>query len=218
MERPGLDGMTNMTYHSIASPVLAPTAAVPPRGEAGFSLIEVLVSMLLLTSSLMGIAQVFMVGMTHASASSPNLIAREKAREAIESVHTARDTRVITWARIRNVTPRVCPGVAVPPGWVGTAGVFVDGAQPGGLHAPGPDGLVNTAGDEGEPLEAIQHLGSDGVLGTADDWTQEMAQYTREVWICDHSNALREVRVTVRYRIGAIERTYRLTTFVSNYS
>lgn len=207
-----------MTYQSIASARPAPAEADPHRGQAGFSLIEVLVSMLLLTSSLMGIAQVFMVGMTHASASSPNLIAREKAREAVESVHTARDTRVLTWARIRNVTPRVCPGVAVPAGWVGTPGVFVNGAQPGGLHAPGPDGLVNTAGDEGQPLEAVRHLGSDGVPGTADDWVQEMAQYTREIWICDHSNALREVRVTVRYRIGAIERTYRLTTFVSNYS
>lgn len=207
-----------MTCQSMANATATPTPVGRPRADSGFSLIEVLVSMLLLTSSLMGIAQVFMVGMTHASASSPNLIAREKAREAIESVHTARDTRVITWARIRNVTARVCPGVAEPAGWISTPGVFVDGAQPGGLHAPGPDGLVNTAGDEGQPLEAVRHLGSDGIPETADDWNQEMSQYTREIWICDHSNTLREVRVSVRYRIGAIERTYRLTTFVSNYS
>jgi prepilin-type N-terminal cleavage/methylation domain-containing protein len=207
-----------MTDQSMADATPALTPDLPTGNQAGFSLVEVLVSMLLLTSSLMGIAQVFMVGMTHASASSPNLIAREKAREAIESVHTARDTRTITWSRIRNVTARVCPGVPVPAGWINTPGVFVNGAQAGGLHAPGPDGLVNTAGDEAEPLEAVQHLGGDGIRGSADDWTQDMSQYTREIWICDHSNALREVRVSVRYRIGAIERTYRLTTFVSNYS
>jgi hypothetical protein len=179
---------------------------------------EVLISLLLLTSSLLGLAQVFALGMLHASASSPNLTAREKAREAIESVHTARDTRVITWAQIRNVTPRMCPGVAEPAGWNDDPGVFVNGTQPGGLHMAGADGLINTAGDEDEPLETIRHLGGDGLRGTEDDWVQQLAQYTREVWICDHSNSLREVRVIVRYQIGAIERTYRLTTFVSNYS
>lgn len=192
--------------------------AAQASGEAGFSLMEVLISMLLLTSSLMGIAQVFLLGMTHAAASSPNLTAREKAREAIESVHTARDTRVITWAQIRNETPRMCPGIAEPGGWNDAPGVFIDGAQPDGLHAAGDDGLVNTAGDDQEPLETIRHLGTDGIPETADDWVQQMSQYTREVWICDHSNSLREIRVIVRYRIGAIDRTYRLTTFVSNYS
>ena len=206
--------MADDTKHTGAGPTAAPTAG----GEAGFSMMEVLVSMLLMTTSLMAVGQVFMLGMTHTLASSPNLTAREKAREAIESVHTARDTRVITWARIRNVTPRMCPGVAQPAGWNNTPGVFVNGAQPGGLHAPGDDGLVNTAGDEAEPLEAIRHLGPDGIAETADDWVQDLGQYQREIWICDQSNSLREVRVIVRYRIGASERTYRLTTFVSNYS
>ena len=195
-----------------------PAVARMPSCEAGFSLAEVLVSLLLLTSSLLGIAQVFMVGMIHASASSPNLIAREKAREAIESVNTARDTRVITWAEIRNETARMCPGVAQPAGWNSASGVFIDGEQPGGLHGAGEDGLVNTAGDETEPLETIRHLGTNGVSGGGDDWDQDLSQYSREIWICDHSNSLREVRVSVRYQIGAIQRTYRLTTFVSNYS
>lgn len=207
-----------MTGPSTAGATSAPAPDRRSADDAGFSLVEVLVSMLMLTTSLLGIAQVFLVGMTHAAASSPNLTAREKAREAIESVHTARDTRVITWARIRNATPRMCPGVAVPAGWNNTAGVFVDGPQPGGLHAPGDDGLVNTAGDQDEPLETIRHLGADGIPETADDWVQPLSQYTREVWICDRSNSLREIRVIVRFHIGGIERAYRLTTFVSNYS
>ena len=195
----------------------APPVAVN-RGEAGFSLMEVLFSMLMLISALFGIAQVFTLGMLHASTSGPNLIAREKAREAIESVHTARDTRVITWAQIRNATPRMCPGVATPSGWNNAPGVFIDGEQEGGLHGPGPDGLMNTAGDDDEALEVIRHLGGDGIEGTGDDWSQELTQYSREIWICDHSNSLREVRVIVRYQVGPLERAYRLTTFVSNYS
>src|SRR5690606_27945388 len=62
LERRGMDRMTQ------------------PRGsEAGFSLLEVLVSMLLLMGGLLGLAQVFLLGMAHASTSSANLVAREKA-------------------------------------------------------------------------------------------------------------------------------------------
>ena len=77
---------------------------VTPR--CGFTLIEALVAMAILTVGLLGLAQAFYLGMQHMSTSSANLIAREKAREAVESVHTARDTRTITWAQIRNVVGR----------------------------------------------------------------------------------------------------------------
>ena len=68
--------------------------------------------------------------MAHLSGVVGRLIAREKAREAVESVHSARDMRVITWAQIRNVQQ---------------GGVFLAGAQP--LRTAGADGLVNTADD-----------------------------------------------------------------------
>ena len=198
---------------------VVPSALHPGGGEAGFSMMEVLVSMLLMTTSLLAVGQVFLLGMTHTLASSPNLTAREKAREAIESVHTARDTRVITWSRIRNVTPRMCPGVAQPAGWNNTPGVFVDGAQPGGLHAPGDDGLVNTAGDDSRATRvdpaprARRHRRRPPTTGsrTSPSTSARSGSAIR-------ATHCREVRVIVRYRIGAIERTYRLTTFVSNYS
>jgi len=196
------------------------TAARDARTGAtdGFSILEVLVSMSLLTGVLLALGQVFMLGLAHASTSSANLVAREKAREAVESVHTARDTRTIPWASIRNVTARMCPGVAAPAGWSNAPGVFVDGEQPNGLHVAGPDGLINTTGDEGLPLEQVRQLGPDGLPNTADDFLQPLSEFQREVWICDHSNSLREIRVTVRYQVGDIRRDYRLTTYVSNYS
>jgi len=195
-----------------------PPTATTQSSEAGFSLLEVLVSMLLLVVALTGMAQVFLLGTVHALGSSPNLLAREKAREAIESVHTARDTRTITWAQIRNETPRMCAGVAQPAGWNNAGGVFIDGAQPGGLHQAGVDGLINTAGDDEEPLESVLHPGADGLLNTADDRREFLSQFTREIWICDRSNSLREIQVSVRYVVGGITRTYRLTTYISNYS
>ena len=59
------------------------------------------------------------------------LIAREKAREAVESVHAARDTGEVAWTTIQNVADG--------------DGVFLNGAQP--IKDPGIDGLVNTADD-----------------------------------------------------------------------
>lgn len=196
-----------------------PTPAAGPHfGEAGFSLLEVLVAMAIMAGTLLGLGQVFLVGMTHASTSGANLIAREKAREAVESVHTARDTRILAWNQIRNAAaPRMCAGVPAPAGWDSvTQGVFIAGEQAGGLRTPGPDGLVNTA-DDG-PVEEIVAPGADGLIDTADDFAQGLNNYWREIWICDRSNALREIRVTVRYRVGAIQRVYRLTTYISNYS
>ena len=117
-----------------------------------------MVAMGILATGLLGLAGVFTIGMAHMATSSANLIAREKAREAVESVHTARDTRTITWCQIYNVTDRSAECVRC-------AGAFLDGAQ--NLKDPGDDGLVNTA-DDGA-IEAAVQPGPDGMLGTTDD-------------------------------------------------
>ena len=125
------------------------TAGAPD--QRGFSLIEVVVAMSILLVGLLGLAQVFYLGLVNASTSSSHLIAREKAREAIESVHTARDTRTITWNAIRNVNAPACTPIAAAgaqPAVAFTAnggGVFLNGEQP--LRQPSADGLVNTADD-----------------------------------------------------------------------
>ena len=45
-----------------------------------------------------------------------------------------------------------------------------------------------------------------------------MREYDREIWICDRSLSLREIRVTITYRVGSLQRRYELVTYVSNYS
>jgi len=148
------------------------------HGErAGFTLIETMLCMFLLTVGVLGLAQVFTVGMRQLATSAPSLIAREKAREAIESVHTARDMRVITWAQINNLA---------------SAGVFRAGAQP--LLQAGPDGLVNTADDgtgcspstlASPCYDAIVAPGPDAILGTGDDLRTELRDFTREIQITE---------------------------------
>ena len=105
---------------------------VTPRGsgEEGFSFVEVITAMLILTAGLLPLVGLFTMGVQRITASTPMLLAREKAREAIESVHAARDTGTAAWATIQNVS---------------SGGVFLDGNQ--AIKHPGNDGLVNTADD-----------------------------------------------------------------------
>jgi type II secretory pathway pseudopilin PulG len=184
------------------------------QDQGGFSLIETVVAMGILATGLLGLAGVFTVGMAHMATSSANLIAREKAREAVESVHTARDTRTITWCRIYNVgatrSAPLCNGAP--------AAVFLVGPQP--LKDPGTDGLVGTADDgaiEKQP-------GPDGIMGTSDDVS--MTNYTRTIAITNvmegspavANDNLKQIVVTINYSVGPVNRTYVLTTYVSAIS
>lgn len=176
--------------------------------ESGMSLIEVIVATGILASGLLGLAGFFVVGLQQLRSSTPSLIAREKAREAVESVHTARDMRVITWDQIRNDAD---------------GGVFVAGDL--ALKKPGDDGLVNTADDAAEALETQISAGADNILGTGDDEAVPLVDFTRKIEIIDLTDEndivnpnLREIIVTVRYKVGGAWRAYTLTTYVSSYS
>jgi prepilin-type N-terminal cleavage/methylation domain-containing protein len=194
-----------------------PTAPRPPRAacrDDGFSLLEVMVAMLLLMVGLLGLAQTFYVGMSVVGTSSTQVVAREKAREAIESVHTARDTKVITWAQIRNTTAPACTTAGTT---AAAGGRFVVAPVTGMLSA-GPDGLVNTIDD----VNVEKTAGNDGIMGTADD--VELRGFTRTISICDvDSNPnLREITVVIGFpgsgAVGLRQRTYTLRTYISRYS
>ena len=175
------------------------------KKESGFSLVETLIAMGILATGLLSLAAVFAMGLNQLKGSSASLIAREKAREAVESVHTARDTRIVTWAQIRNT---------------GAGGVFLADAQP--LKDAGADGLVNTA-DDGD-YEVSLAPGEDNILGTADDISTPLDTYTRTIEISDivtngiPNPSLRQLRVTIGYRVGQAQRTYVLTTYISRIS
>lgn len=186
----------------------------PVRRDDGFSFIELIVALSILMVGLLGLAQVFYFGMAIVGTSSSQLIAREKAREAIESVHTARDTRVITWAQIRNTASPDC--APWPNTTASGGGTFLNGEQ--NMLAAGPDGLVYTADDAGQEMLP----GPDNTLGTGDD--VPLAGFTREVAICDIDGNpnLRQIAVTIRYNgsaaVGNLRRTYTLITYISSFS
>lgn len=173
--------------------------------ERGFSLIESLIATTILAVGLLTMAAAFATGMRQMTGSNFDFIAREKAAEAIESVFTARDTKTVTWTEIRNVE-----GESGADG-----GVFLDGAQ--SLTQMGADGLVNTE-DDGEVLESIPQPGPDGMLGNGDDTALELSTFTREIEIRDLGPTLRQMRVIVRYIVGAETREYIIVTYISSYA
>lgn len=178
-----------------------PEATRPHGNQAGFSLVDTLCGIVILGTGLLALAAAFSQGMILMSTGHIQQVCKEKAVEAIESVTTARDTRVIVWAQIYNQ---------------GNGGIFRDGPQP--LRTPGPDGMVNTA-DDG-PIETEVLPGPDGVLGTGDDTVYTLNKYTRQIQITDvpAEPNLRQIVVTVRYQNGQIVRQYQITTFISAFA
>ena len=83
---------------------MAQVADGPGRvsGQAGFSLLETLISLGVLATGALGLAAVFAQGVRTASTSPNELVAIQKASEAVESVFAARDSHTITWAQLRN--------------------------------------------------------------------------------------------------------------------
>jgi type II secretory pathway pseudopilin PulG len=172
-------------------------------GEDGFTLIEALVAMGVTVVGVMSLAMVLAYGTRMLVSGQGQMIAGQRAAEAVEAVFKARDSRVIAWSQIRNQ--------------VGTGadnGIFLDG--PREIRNPGPDGLINTA-DDGA-LEEVITPGPDNLLGTADDLRTPLTGYTREIEIRDLGPSLRQIRVIVRYRSDGAMREYVLTTYVSSYA
>ena len=135
------------------------TPTEPRARERGFSLIETVIAMGILGVGVLGAAGVLSEGLQMVSSSPGDLVATQKAAEAIESVFSARDSHVLTWAQLQNVK-----GLTGADG-----GIFLDGPQP--VRLAGPDGVINTADDGAQPIESVQYPGPDKVLGTLDDKT-----------------------------------------------
>lgn len=173
------------------------------RAPVGFSLLETIVAIAVLAFGVLSLAAVLANGIAFMSMTQEDFIAQQKANEAVESVFTARDTKVVTWAQIENVA---------------NGGIFLDGVQP--LLDPGPDGMVNTADDVAANPDVIVGPGPDGILGTGDDQIIPLSNFTREIKITDYPGNpnLKQIQVIMRYTAGRFNRTYTLTTYISSFS
>lgn len=181
------------------------TQRKPSRHLAGFSLLEAMISIFVLSFGVLSLAAVYAQGIFYASLSQYDYVAEKKAEQAVEAIFTARDIKQLTWSSIQNVSQ---------------TGVFLDGPQP--ILIPGPDGLVGTASDSGSTPEYITiGPGPDGVLGTADDITVNLNPWmTRTIAISPVTGEtnLRMITVTINYQVGKMNRTYTLISYISAFA
>jgi type II secretory pathway pseudopilin PulG len=175
------------------------------RRPSGFTLLEAMIALVVLSFGVLSLAAVYAQGIMFATLTQYDYIAEKKAEEAVETIFTARDTKLLTWAQIQNAS---------------ADGVFLDGPQP--LLDPGPDGLVGTADDNASlPDSIIIGPGPDGILGTADDLVVNLNPWmTRTIAITPVTGEtnLRQITITINYQIGRIQRTYTLISYISAFA
>jgi prepilin-type N-terminal cleavage/methylation domain-containing protein len=193
--------------------------------ERGFSLIEVVVSMFVLTVGMVSLLGVFGLAMASTQTSQQDMIAKQLANEAYESIVTARNTTQINWDAIQNNSgTQYCTTSPSPCGiFIGTA--ISPQFQP--IYNAGADGIFGTADDAVAGEETLQDPGPDGVFQTADDTFIPLTGYQRAIQIAplfDSSGnliaTLRSITITVQYGTSQSEKTpktYVLNAYISQY-
>jgi len=197
--------------------------------EGGFSLLEVVISMAVLTVGLVSLLGVFGLAMASTQSTQVDMIAKQLANEAMESIVTARNTSQLNWDDIQNAGSTNCPNTGAS-----TCGIFASGLQPmyKATTSAGTTGsCANTVGilgttcDIGQPEQTLEEPGPDGKYGDADDVILPLTNYQRTIVIAavndSSGNAittLRSVTITVQYAgQSGLTKTYVLNSFISQY-
>ena len=196
----------------------ANTSELKKSRQRGFSLLEVLISMTILTVGMVSLLGVFGLAMASTQTSQQNMIAKQLANEAYDSVVTARNTAQTSWDQINNVnSPNCSPGVS-------SCGIFLSGLQP--MYFAGADGIFGTVDDAAAGEAYLTDPGPDGIYGTSDDVQIPLLGYQRQIAISplyDSQNnviqSLRSVTITVQYSTtqGRLPQTYIVNSFISQY-
>lgn len=182
------------------------------HAQRGFSLLEVMVSIMLVTVGLVSMLGVFGLAMAATQTTQQDMIAKQLANEAYESIVTARNTAQLNWDQIQNVGSINCP---ISGG--GTCGIFLAGAQP--IYNAGADGIYGTADDAAAGTQTLRQPGPDGSYGTADDRLIPLNGYQRTIALTNVDTTLRSITITVQYTAtqAALPRSYVVNSYLSEY-
>jgi type II secretory pathway pseudopilin PulG len=167
---------------------------------------EVLISMFVLTIGLVSMLGVFATAMAATQSAQQDMIAKQLAQQAMETIFTARETANLTWDQIQNV------------GGAGTPGIFRTGLQ--AIKQPGTDGIYGSINDGGSSPQTMTLPGPDGIVGTGDDIVVGLNNYQRSISILNTTSAdLRSIAITVQYTIptSKFPKTYVLSGYISQY-
>ena len=192
---------------------------VPKPAESGFSLLEVVISMAVLTVGLVSLLGVFGLAMASTQTSQQDMIAKQLANEALESIITARNTSQMNWDDIQNEGSTNCPNLGTS-----SCGIFKVGTQ--AMNNAGADGIFGTADDASDTPMILREPGPDGIYGNTNDVLIPLTGYQRTIAftaVADSSGnpvaTLRGVNVTIQYTTSQakLPKTYTLNSFISQY-
>jgi type II secretory pathway pseudopilin PulG len=158
------------------------------KNEAGFTLIEAVIAILIITVGLIGTAGAITYALEYSTISKNATNAKQVATSMIEQIESLRNTRRLAFRQIANV------GSVDNTDAVNTFTGFSVGFKELS-NQPGADGVFGTDDD-------LVDAGVDGIYGTADDFVNNALirnGFTRQITITNLSPVVRKVEVKVRY-------------------
>lgn len=179
------------------------------RSQAGTSLLEVMIAGIVLISGMMlGVLPMITYGIVTMHATDEETIAKQKARQIMESIYGARDTSQLGWDYINPTTVPTTNGTTT------VYGVFLTGPQP--MYSSGSDGILGTADDAAAGLDTVTLPNSQ---------TRTLSDFTRTITIGQYtmpdgsiSTTLRTLQVDVTYPFGnGQKRTFTIQSLISQY-
>jgi prepilin-type N-terminal cleavage/methylation domain-containing protein len=175
----------------------------------GFSLIEVMIAIVILLVGLLGLLALFGTALSATAHAQEDLVAKQKARELLEAVYSARDDAGMAWAQIQNDN---VAGGAFKTDWQPLLRVTPNTNQILGSSLPNGPG-------EGPTPDYVLALDSSGNLTVQ----VPLSNYQRRIDITPVAYAdgspnpnLRYISVTVRV-LGPINRDYTVAGYISSY-
>jgi len=186
---------------------------VSAKHQSGFSLLEVMFSMVIMVVGLVSLLCVMAIAMASTQTSEQLAVSKRLANEAIESILTARESDQVQWSNIANGNCAVgtnCNG-----------GIFLPGPQP--IDLPGADGIIGTTDDAAAGPRILEQAGPTGVwAGTCPpDQCIPLTNYTRTITITPFNGnpTLNFVTITVTYLNPQLKvpQNYVLNTLISQY-
>lgn len=155
------------------------------QSEGGFSLLEMVVAMMILTIGLLGVASAISYALMASNRGRSITNSKMLVVSILEQMETLRDTGQLHFNEISN-------GQVVGSNFTGFPATF----QPVST-IPGPDGIFGTADD-------LIDAGPDGVYATSDDFTNPARArpgVTRQILISTltDNDYLKKIQVTLRY-------------------
>jgi type II secretory pathway pseudopilin PulG len=167
--------------------------------ESGFSLLEAIVAIFVLTVGLLGTAAALSYAIHYGTISRNVTVAKSMIVSQIEEIETLRNSRRLDFKQIANV------GSVDNTDTTASFAGFSNGFKPIALN-PGPDGVNGTDDDTLDP-------GPDGTFGNGDDFDNPAlarSGYERRVVITNLGGSMKKIAITVRYlgsggRIGEID-------------